>query len=244
MNCFSFVFFCSAIIFGATSLGSLLVIGLNVINDKTEKICLGLASGIMFAASIWSLLLPALDSSNIVSVLIGFVIGVFVIIQLDRFVNKYSSSVSKKNTMLFLAMSIHNIPEGMTVGLMSAYAYQSNSMVSVSAALALTIGIAIQNIPEGAAISLNYRQDGYSKLKSAFLGIISGVVEPISAFLMLILINYLSVLLPFVLSGAAAIMIYVVIGELLPSISKEKSNFSCLCFIGGFLLMMCLDVLL
>lgn len=244
MNSFNFVFLCSLIIFGATTLGSLLVFILNVINDKTEKICLGLASGIMFAASIWSLLLPALDSSNIIMVLIGFIVGIFVIIRLDKFVNKYTNLSAKKNTMLFIAMTLHNIPEGMTVGLMGAYAYQNNSIVSISAALALTIGIAVQNIPEGASISLNYRQAGLSKFKSALLGILSGVVEPISAIIMLILVNYLSILLPVVLAAAAGIMIYVVINELLPSISNNKSNLGSIYFIIGFLLMMCLDVLL
>ncbi len=232
------------IIFAATILGSLLVFFLGAINEKTEKICIGLASGIMFAASIWSLLLPSLESSNIICVLIGFILGIFVIIKLDKLVNHYHASNNKKNTMLFIAVTLHNIPEGMTVGLMSAYAYQSNSIVSISAALALTIGIAIQNIPEGAAISLNYRQSGDSKLKSAFLGAISGVVEPISAFLMLLLVNYLSLLLPFVLAAASGIMIYVVVNELLPSISYTKSNLGSIYFIIGFLLMMCLDVLL
>ena len=244
MNNFGFVFLCSSIIFLATTVGSLFVYVLNVINDKTEKICLGLASGVMFAASIWSLLIPALDSSNIVFVLIGFVLGMVVIMKLDAFVNKYSSFDAKKNHMLFLAMTLHNIPEGMTVGLMSAYAYQNSDIITTSAALALTIGIAIQNIPEGASISLNYREAGYSKLKAATLGILSGVVEPISAFLMLFLINYLSLLLPFVLAAASSIMIYVVINELLPSINHNESNLGTIYFIIGFLLMMCLDVLL
>ncbi len=244
MNSISFVFLCSMIIFGATTIGSILVFTLNVISDKTEKLCLGLASGVMFAASIWSLLIPALDSSNIVFVLIGFILGMFVIMKLDKFVSKCSTFNSKKNKMLFWAMTLHNIPEGMTVGLMSCYAYQNSSIVSISAALALTIGIAIQNIPEGASISFNYRQAGYSKMKSAFLGIVSGIVEPISAFLMLLLINYLSLLLPFVLAASSAIMIYVVINELLPSINHNESNLGTIYFIIGFLLMMCLDVLL
>lgn len=244
MNSFNFVFLCSMIIFGATTLGSFLVFILKSINEKSEKICIGLASGIMFAASIWSLLIPALETSNILFVLIGFIVGVFIIIKLDKLVNKYSSYDIKKSHMLFLAMTLHNIPEGMTVGLMSSYAYQNNSIISLSAALALTIGIAIQNIPEGASISLNYRQVGYSRIKAALLGTLSGIVEPISAFFMLLLVNYLSLLLPFVLAGAAGIMIYVVVNELLPSITSFKTNLGSIYFLIGFLIMMCLDVLL
>lgn len=243
MNSLGFCAICSLIIFGATSLGSLFVFILNKINDKTERICIGLASGIMFAASIWSLLLPALEQSHIIYVLIGFILGIIIIIYLDKLVNRYMLK-GKKNTMLFIAMTLHNIPEGMTVGLMSVYAYQNSSIVSISAALALTIGIAVQNIPEGASISLNYRQEGYSKLTSASLGVLSGIVEPISAIAMLLLVNHLEALLPFVLSAASGIMIYVVINELLPSINSTKSNIGSIYFIIGFLLMMCLDVLL
>ncbi len=243
MNSLGFCAICSLIIFGATSLGSLFVFILNKINDKTERICIGLASGIMFAASIWSLLLPALEQSHIIYVLIGFILGIIIIIYLDKLVNRYMLK-GKKNTMLFIAMTLHNIPEGMTVGLMSVYAYQNSSIVSISAALALTIGIAVQNIPEGASISLNYRQEGYSKLTSASLGVLSGIVEPISAIAMLLLVNHLEALLPFVLAAASGIMIYVVINELLPSINSTKSNIGSIYFIIGFLLMMCLDVLL
>lgn len=244
MNSFSFVILCSMLIFLATSLGALFVYFFKVINNKTEKICLGLASGIMFAASIFSLLLPALESSKYIFILLGFIIGILVIIKLDKLVDKYSKFKSKKNTMLFIAMTLHNIPEGMTVGLMSTYAYQSNNSISISMALALTIGIAIQNIPEGAAISFNYRQEGYSKFKSSILGIISGIVEPISSLIMFFLFKYIAILLPFVLSGAASIMIYVVINDLLPSSNKDNSNLGTIYFIIGFIIMMSLDILL
>lgn len=244
MNSFSFVFLCSMVIFFATSIGSLLVYVLTIINRKTENKCLGLASGIMFASAIWSLLMPALDSTNFIFVLIGFVLGIWIIIKLDNFVKKYTDKKSKKNNMLFIAMTLHNIPEGMTVGLMSTYAYQHNSAITISAALALTIGIAIQNIPEGASISLNYRQAGLSKFKSAFLGILSGIVEPISAIIMFFLFKYLAFLLPFVLAAAAGIMIYVVINELMPGTTSENSNLGSIYFILGFIIMMGLDVLL
>lgn len=244
MNSFIFVLICSLIIFLATTIGSLFVFGFNKISRKTEKICLGLASGVMIASSIWSLLTPALESSNAIYVMIGFIIGVFIIIKLDNLVKKYSTIKSKKNNMLFVAMTIHNIPEGMTIGLMCTYAFQTNSNVSMSMALALAIGIAIQNIPEGAAVSLNYRQLGYSKFKSALLGTLSGIVEPISALLMFFLFSNLSFLLPFVLASAAGIMIYVVINELMPSISDSESNLGSIYFVVGFLIMMALDILL
>ena len=228
----------------ATSLGALLVYTLKNISKKQEKICLGLASGIMFASAIWSLLIPALESSNYIIVLVGFILGILIIIKLDSLVNKYTKLGTKKNTMLFLAMTIHNIPEGMTVGLMSAYAYQNNSAVSISMAVALTIGIAIQNIPEGAAISFNYRQSGKSKFSSSMLGILSGIVEPICSIIMFFLFKNITFLLPCVLSLAASIMIYVVINELIPDASSDDSNLGSIYFIVGFIIMMTLDVLL
>lgn len=245
MNSINFTLLCASIIFVATSIGAFLVYILSSINKKTETICLGLASGIMFASAMWSLLLPALEDSKFIFVLIGFVLGVFIIMKLDGLVNKYSKIKSKKNTMLFLAMTIHNIPEGMTVGLMSTYAFQSNSAVSVSMALALTIGIAIQNIPEGAAISLNYRQSGMSKFLSVLLGIISGIVEPISAFIMFLSFKFFAPLLPLVLSMAASIMIYVVINDLMPNANNDDNkSLGSVYFIVGFIIMMSLDVLL
>lgn len=244
MNSLLFVLICSGIIFFATSFGSLFVYTINKINTKTEKICLGLAGGIMFASSIWSLLIPAIDTSNFILVIIGFILGILIIVKLDNFVEKYTKTNSKKNTMLFLAMTIHNIPEGMTVGLMSTYAYQNSNSITISMALALTIGIAIQNIPEGAAIALNYRQEGLSKFKSAFLGILSGIVEPISALIMFLLFKNFSILLPLVLSLAAGTMIYVVINELIPTANKDNSNIGSIYFVVGFLIMMSLDVLL
>ena len=242
MNNFTFVLLCSSIIFLCTSIGSLFVYTINKINNRTEKICLGLASGIMLASSIWSLLIPAINTSKFIIVLIGFIFGIFIITRLDKLVNKYSKN--KKNTMLFVAMTIHNIPEGMTVGLISSYAYKINSGITISMALALTIGIAIQNIPEGAAISINYRQQGLSKFKSVILGILSGIVEPISALLMFFIFSTINGLLPFMLSLAASIMIYVVINELIPSANKDDTNIGSISFIIGFIIMMSLDVLL
>ena len=244
MNSFLFVLICSMIIFLSTSVGALFVCFIRKINVKTEKICLGLASGIMFAASIWSLLLPAIESTKYIFVILGFITGILVIIKLDNLVSKYNNISLKKNTMLFIAMTLHNIPEGMTVGLMCAYAFNVNSSITMSMALALTIGISIQNIPEGAAISLNYRQVGYSKLKSSMLGIISGIVEPISAFIMFYVFKNFSFLLPIVLSSAASIMIYVVINDLIPSANKDDDNYCSIYFIIGFIIMMTLDVLL
>jgi len=242
MNSFLFVLLCSSIIFLCTSIGSLFVYLVNKINSKTENICLGLAGGIMLASSIWSLLTPAISTSKYFIILIGFILGVFIITKLDKLVDKYSNN--KKNTMLFAAMTIHNIPEGMTVGLISSYAYKINSGITISAALALTIGIAIQNIPEGAAISLNYRQQGLSKFKSTLLGILSGIVEPISALLMYFIFSTINGLLPFMLSLAASIMIYVVINEIIPNTNKDNTNIGSIYFIIGFIIMMYLDILM
>lgn len=243
MNSITFVLLCSFIIFFATTFGALFVYIFNSINSKSEKIMLGLASGIMLASSIWSLLIPALEASSFINVILGFIFGIYIIIELDKLVKKYSKKNIKKNTMLFLAMTIHNIPEGMTVGLVSAYAYYNSSIISISAALALTIGIAIQNIPEGACISLTYRQAGLSKFKSFLLGFISGIVEPISSIIMFILFKYFSILLPFVLSLASGIMIYVVINELIPSSNDDTNIGSVSCMIG-FIIMLALDFLL
>ena len=235
MNSILFVIICSLLIFFATMFGSISAIFINKYNKNSEKMCLGLASGVMFASAIWSLLLPSIESSNFLFVIISFIIGIMVIIILDKLVKIYSKENTKKNNMLFIAMTLHNIPEGMTVGLMCTYAYQFDSAISISMALALTIGIAIQNIPEGSAVSLSYRQLGYSKFTSFILGTISGIVEPISALLMYALFNILSPLLPFVLASAAGIMIYVVVNELMPNISNEDSNLSSISFVIGFL---------
>ena len=243
MKSFSFVILCSLIIFSATTIGSLFVYFIKKIDSKHESICLGLASGIMFASSIWSLLIPSLESSKYIYVMIGFIIGILIIIKLDKFVHKYSNKSAKKNTMLFLAMTIHNIPEGMTVGLVSTYAITNSNFISISSALALTIGIAIQNIPEGACLSLNYNQSGLSKFKSFILGFISGLVEPIGAITMFLLFKYFSILLPFILASASSIMIYVVVNELIPSTNNDN-NIGSIYFMIGFIIMLSLDILL
>lgn len=242
MNSFSFVLLCSLIIFSATTLGSLLVFFIKKKDSKHESICLGLASGIMFASSIWSLLIPSIETSKFIYVIIGLIIGIIIIMKLDSIVDKYSKKSAKKNTMLFLAMTIHNIPEGMTVGLVSTYAYINSNFISISAALALTIGIAIQNIPEGACLSFNYNQSGLSKYKSFILGFISGIVEPIGAITMFLLFKYCSILLPFILSSAAGIMIYVVVNELIPS--NKDNKIGSIYFMIGFIIMLSLDILL
>lgn len=242
MNNFTLVFFCSMLLLGATTIGSLIVLFITKINKKLELICLGLASGVMFAASIWSLLLPSIELTNFFIVLLGFILGTFIIIKLDKLVIKYSGLKDKKNSLLFMAMTIHNIPEGMIVGLTSALAFSNNSSITISSAILLAIGIAIQNIPEGASISLTYYQNGYSKFKSILLGFISGIVEPISAFIMFFLKDYLNGILPLLLSLAAGVMIYVVVDELLPN--EKENNYGSLAFVIGFLIMMSLDILL
>lgn len=239
MDKFMFVLLCSFIIFGATTFGALMVLFLKKMNNTIQNITLGLASGIMVAASIWSLLIPAIEDYNFIYTIIGFIIGVVIILLLDKLLES-NTKFDRKSNMLFLAMTLHNIPEGMTVGLMATYAINGN--ISIPTVLALTIGIAIQNIPEGASVSMTYLGRGYSHKKSIILGIISGVVEPLAAIIMFFMYKYLLFTLPIILSLSAAVMIYIVINDIIPDLDKRK--IASVSFMTGFLIMLCLDVLL
>lgn len=239
MEKFLFVLFCSLIIFGATTLGALMVLFFKKMKDKVQTITLGLASGIMVAASIWSLLIPAIEDYSFLYVFIGFILGLIIILLLDKLLES-NKTFNHKSNMLFLAMTLHNIPEGMTVGLMATYAINGN--ISIPSVLALTIGIAIQNIPEGASVSMTYLGMGYSHKKAIILGIISGIVEPIGALIMFFLYKYLLFTLPIILCLSGSIMIYVVINDIMPDLSNRKV--ASISFMMGFLLMLCLDVLL
>lgn len=239
MDKFMFVLLCSFIIFGATTFGALMVLFFKKMNNTIQNITLGLASGIMVAASIWSLLIPAIEDYNFIYTIIGFIIGVVIILLLDKLLES-NTKFDRKSNMLFLAMTLHNIPEGMTVGLMATYAINGN--ISIPTVLALTIGIAIQNIPEGASVSMTYLGRGYSHKKSIILGIISGVVEPLAAIIMFFMYKYLLFTLPIILSLSAAVMIYIVINDIIPDLDKRK--IASVSFMTGFLIMLCLDVLL
>lgn len=238
MNSFILVLLCSGLTFLATILGSASVYFFKNINDNFEKACLGVASGIMIAASIFSLLIPALEDPNYWIVILGVLIGGLLI----YFFKRLNLKIKKNNkSMFFLAVTLHNIPEGMAVGLACSLAL-TNPHISIMSAVALSIGIAIQNIPEGAAISLPLLKDCKDKKKAFLYGVISGIVEPISALIMLLLVSYLSNLMPFFLSLAAGTMFYVVVDELIPESKRENSDIGVISFMIGFIIMMILDI--
>lgn len=230
------------------------------INPKVQKGLLGFASGVMVAASVWSLLIPAIDMSedmgklSFVPAVVGFAIGIAFLLFMDKVVPHLHidsetpeglSSNLKKNTMLVLAVTLHNIPEGMAVGVIFAGLVSGNSEITLAAALSLAIGIAIQNFPEGAIISLPLKSEGTSRAKAFSLGLMSGIVEPIAAGITILLTRFVVPFLPYLLSFAAGAMIYVVVEELIPeSAEGEHSNIGTIGFAVGFLIMMTLDVAL
>lgn len=239
-------------IFLMTSLGAgVIVFSKGVKGNKFTKLLLSFAGGIMLAASIFSLLLPALEYSEekrniIIPIALGIIFGsLFVLvfdIILNRFSNSDSESISAKK--LFFAMTIHNIPEGLSVGLSFGIAFLNND-VSFAIPLLLALGIGIQNFPEGAAASLPMLAITKSKKKAFLLGVFSGIVEPIAAFLGLLLANYLKSSMPFILSFGAGAMLYVVIDELIITKGGYKNKIlSNIFFLFGFLIMMSLDIIL
>lgn len=241
--------------FLGTSLGSAVVLfSKGELNQKLQKFLLGFASGVMIAASIWSLLIPSIEmaeSQNIVAWIpatVGFLLlldSVIPHMHLDSDNPEGVRSSLSKNTMLVLAVTLHNIPEGMAVGVTFVGAISDNTGITVAGALALAVGIAIQNFPEGAIISLPLHAGGASRKKSCFLGIMSGVVEPIGAVLTVIFAGIAVPLLPYLLSFAAGAMIYVVTEELIPESQNGKhSNIGTIGVAIGFTLMMVLDVAL
>ena len=230
------------------------------LNNRLEKFLLGFASGVMIAASIWSLLIPAIDlakESMEISWLpasIGFLLGVAFLLILDYLIphlhkdsefQEGPKSNLKKTTMLILAVTLHNIPEGLAVGVVFAGLLAGNNIITLSGALALSIGIALQNFPEGAIISMPLKTEGLSKNKSFLYGVLSGIVEPIAAFLAILLTSLVTPILPYFLSFAAGTMIYVVVEELIPdSHTGTHSNLSIVGVALGFVLMMILDIAL
>lgn len=244
-----------------TSLGAMMVLFMrNKMNPKVEKMLLGFAAGVMIAASVWSLLIPSIDMAAKqgkiawMPALIGFILGILFLLLIDSIVphlhlesNKPEGMKSglKKTTMMLFAVTIHNIPEGMAVGVAYAGAVNSNTGITLAGAVALSLGIAIQNFPEGAIVSMPLRSEGVSRKRAFLLGILSGVVEPIGAFITVLLAEMVVPLLPYLLSFAAGAMLYVVIEELIPeSQSGEHSNIGTIGAAVGFALMMVLDVAL
>ena len=247
--------------FLGTTFGSAMVFFMkNKINNKVEKFLLGLASGVMMAASIWSLLIPSInmaaEQGKIIwfPAAIGFSFGIAFLLILDTIIphlhlnSRKAEGVQsklKKVTMLVLAVTLHNIPEGMAVGVVLAGALAQDSNITLAAAFALSIGIAIQNFLEGAIISMPLKSEGMTKMKSFLYGALSGIVEPIGAIITILLTNQIVSLLPYLLSFAAGAMIYVVVEELIPdSQTGEHTNIGVIGVAVGFVLMMILDIAL
>lgn len=245
-----------------TTLGSAMVFLMkNKINKNIEKVLSGFAAGVMIAASVWSLLIPSIDmtknsdgQASCFPAAIGFIVGVVFLLILDNVIphihidnNKPEGIKAKlrKSTMMVFAVTLHNIPEGMAAGITIAGALMENTGITIAGAFALSIGIAIQNFPEGAIISMPLKAEGMSKGKAFLLGTLSGIVEPISALITILITNTIIPILPYLLSFAAGAMIYVVVEELIPeSQVGEHSNIGTIGFAIGFVIMMILDVTL
>ncbi len=229
-------------------------------NENLQKWLLGFAGGVMVAASVWSLLIPSMELSehmgkfSIVPAAVGFLLGIGFLLFLDMIVPHMHvgegepegiDSNLKRTTMMMFAVTLHNIPEGMAVGVLYAGYISGVSGLGFAAALSLTIGIAIQNFPEGAIISMPLKQEGFSKHKAFLYGVLSGAVEPIAAFVTILATRFVEPFLPYFLSFAAGAMIYVVVEELIPESNEgEHSNLGVIGFAIGFTIMMVLDVML
>ena len=225
-----------------------------------QKMLLGFASGVMVAASVWSLLIPAMDMSEemgkyaFIPAAAGFLLGILFLLGMDRAVPRLHMGAEcaegpkcslKKTTMLVLAVTLHNIPEGMAVGVVFAGMLSQNTEITVAGAFALSVGIAIQNFPEGAIISMPLKSEGTGKGKAFLYGMLSGAVEPVAAVITILLAGFITPVLPYLLSFAAGAMLYVVVEELIPEASEgEHSNIGTIGFAAGFVLMMILDVAL
>lgn len=244
--------------FLGTTLGSALVFFIkNKINEKLQRLMLGFAAGVMLAASVWSLLIPSIDMAqqqgvvSWVPALAGFMLGIAFLLVLDSLIPHLHLNSNKPegvkaslsdNTMLLLAVMLHNIPEGMAVGVIFAGCLLDNTGITIAGAFSLAIGIAIQNFPEGAIISMPLNAGGFSKPKSFALGVVSGVVEPIGALLTIMFAEITTPILPYFLSFAAGAMVYVITEELIPeSQSGKHSNIGTVGVAVGFMLMMILD---
>lgn len=229
-------------------------------NLRLQRILTGFASGVMVAASIWSLIIPAVDQSSHLGKLaflpafIGVWAGFLFLLALDQFIPHLHLNSDfpegapcnlGKSTMMVLAVALHNLPEGMAVGVVVAGWLTGNEGISAAAALALSLGIALQNLPEGAIISMPLKSQGMSKGRAFGYGVMSGVIEPVGAILTILLAELIAPLLPYMLSFAAGAMLYVVVEELIPEMSEgEHSNIGTFFFAVGFTLMMMLDVAL
>lgn len=232
----------------------------NELKSKVQKSLLGFASGVMVAASVWSLLIPAMDMAApmgkmaVVPAAVGFILGIGFLLLMDELVPHMHLDAQKpegrpsglgKSFMLVLAVTLHNIPEGMAVGVVFAGMLSENANITLMGAMALSIGIAIQNFPEGAIISLPLKDSLKSRKRSFLYGAASGIVEPIAALITIFMASYIEPVLPYLLAFAAGSMVYVVVEELIPeSAEGDHSNVGTIGFAAGFVLMMILDVVL
>ena len=244
-----------------TMLGSAFVFLMkDQMSPRLQKTLLGFASGVMVAASVWSLLIPAMEMQQergawtVVPAAVGFLLGIGFLLLLDELTPHLHLGATapegprsrlSRTAMLGLAVTIHNLPEGMAVGVVFAGAEQGVAHLSLASALAVSLGIAIQNVPEGAIISMPMRAEGNSRWRSFLLGSLSGVVEPLGGLAVVLLASLLTPALPYLLAFAAGAMFYVVVEELIPEASTgSHSNLSTIGFAIGFVLMMVLDVVL
>lgn len=247
-------------LFGTAMGASCVLFMRNSMHKLLEKVLLGFASGVMVAASVWSLLIPAIDMSQdyekfkFIPAAIGFVLGIAFLYGLDKLIphihlggnrpEGIKSSLTK-TAMLALAVTLHNIPEGMAVGVVFAGVMAENNEITLAGAYALAVGIAIQNFPEGAIISMPMKSNGTGKKKAFTYGVLSGIVEPIGAFVTILVTGAIEKALPYLLAFAAGAMIYVVVEELIPEASGDgDSDGATLGFAAGFLIMMIMDVAL
>ena len=255
------VFYGILIPFLGTSFGAACVFFMKKeMGDRLQRMLTGFAAGVMVAASIWSLLIPAMEQVGdmgklaFVPAVAGFWCGILFLLLLDHIIphlhrNSQRAegprSQLKRTTMLVLAVTLHNIPEGMAVGVVYAGYLAGNTQISAAAAMALSLGIAIQNFPEGAIISMPLRAEGTGKPKAFLGGVLSGIVEPIGAILTILAAGLIVPALPYLLSFAAGAMLYVVVEELIPEMSQgEHSDVDTIFFAVGFSVMMMLDVAL
>lgn len=248
--------------FVGTTVGAACVFFLkHTISAGLQRIFTGFAAGVMVAASVWSLLIPAIDLCGdmgrlgFAPALAGFLAGMLFLLLIDRFVPHIYAGGEQteggagngfgKNAMLMFAVTIHNLPEGAACGAIFAGVLNGHGAVTMAGALTLTVGIAIQNFPEGAIISMPLRSEGHSRTKSFLMGTLSGAVEPVGAVLAILLANIVTPVLPYMLAFAAGAMLYVVVEELIPEAGEgEHSNVGTIAFALGFALMMMLDVAL
>lgn len=247
--------------FLGTSLGAACVFFLkNTLKDSIQRALTGFAAGVMVAASIWSLLIPAMDQSASLGKLaffpaaVGFWLGILFLLLLDHIIPHLHQNSTQaegpksqlqRTTMMVLAVTLHNIPEGMAVGVVYAGYLSGSAQITAASALALSLGIAIQNFPEGAIISMPLRAEGMKKGHAFWGGVLSGIVEPIGAVLTILAASVIVPALPYLLSFAAGAMLYVVVEELIPEMSQGRhSNIGTIFFAVGFSLMMILDVAL